>query len=74
VGFALGSSLSSFLSVVAEQALAVVDERFSGFVVAKYSTQSNSDAERNRAERDALFRVTIHCFSFPPCESCYAIH
>ena len=65
-GFALGSSLSSFLSVVAKQAHAVVDDRFSGFVVAKYSTQSDSDAERNRAERDALLRVTIHCFYFPP--------
>ena len=64
--FALASILGSFLSVVAEQTLAAVNYGSSGLLVAEYSTQGNSDAERNCAERNILLRITIHCFSFPP--------
>jgi hypothetical protein len=64
--FALSSYLFPFVPVVAEQALAVVNDGFSGPVVAKYGAQSDSNAECDRAKRDALLCVTIHCFSFPP--------
>jgi hypothetical protein len=63
-------SLSSFLSVVAEQVSAIVNDGLSRFLVAKYGAQSNSYTKCNRAKRDLLLRVAIHCSFFPPCEFC----